>query len=208
MEYKIEHKPPSFLETAFVAMLLGAVLMGVLHGLSKALSPQAFADAAQTRAEIPAQVQHLEEMNTLTEQDTANRVKEAAKRRAFWTGAMLAITAAVGLAALGLGFRVASVSVARGVQALREIPRQPLPVQLRNGYTALPDTLTGHLLDERTGRVSGVTPTAESPARARLEQVDSVGKSAVEAARANRRAGDWLNGTLQEMSKIEDEVTK
>lgn len=208
MEYKIEHKPPSFLETAFVAMLLGAVLMGVLHGLSKALSPQAFADAAQTRAEIPAQVQHLEEMNTLTEQDTANRVKEAAKRRAFWTGAMLAITAAVGLAALGLGFRVASVSVARGVQALREIPRQPLPVQLRNGYTALPDTLTGHLLDERTGRVSGVTPTAESPARARLEQVDSVGKSAVEAARANRRAGDWLNGTLQEMSKIDDEVTK
>lgn len=208
MEYKIEHKPPSFLETAFVAMLLGAVLVGVLHGLSKALSPQAFADAAQTRAEIPAQVQHLEEMNTLTEQDTANRVKEAAKRRAFWTGAMLAITAAVGLAALGLGFRVASVSVARGVQALREIPRQPLPVQLRNGYTALPDTLTGHLLDERTGRVSGVTPTAESPARARLEQVDSVGKSAVEAARANRRAGDWLNGTLQEMSKIEDEVTK
>ena len=208
MEYKIEHKPPSFLETAFVAMLLGAVLVGVLHGLSKALSPQAFADAAQTRAEIPAQVQHLEEMNTLTEQDTANRVKEAAKRRAFWTGAMLAITAAVGLAALGLGFRVASVSVARGVQALREIPRQPLPVQLRNGYTALPDTLTGHLLDERTGRVSGVTPTAESPARARLEQVDSVGKSAVEAARANRRAGDWLNGTLQEMSKIDDEVTK
>ena len=208
MEYKIEHKPPSFLETAFVAMLLGAVLVGVLHGLSKALSPQAFADAAQTRAEIPAQVQHLEEMNTLTEQDTANRVKEAAKRRAFWTGAMLAITAAVGLAALGLGFRVASVSVARGVQALREIPRQPLPVQIRNGYTALPDTLTGHLLDERTGRVSGVTPTAESPARARLEQVDSVGKSAVEAARANRRAGDWLNGTLQEMSKIEDEVTK
>lgn len=208
MEYKIEHKPPSFLETAFVAMLLGAVLVGVLHGLSKALSPQAFADAAQTRAEIPAQVQHLEEMNTLTEQDTANRVKEAAKRRAFWTGAMLAITAAVGLAALGLGFRVASVSVARGVQALREIPRQPLPVELRNGYTALPDTLTGHLLDERTGRVSGVTPTAESPARARLEQVDSVGKSAVEAARANRRAGDWLNGTLQEMSKIEDEVTK
>ena len=208
MEYKIEHKPPSFLETAFVAMLLGAVLVGVLHGLSKALSPQAFADAAQTRAEIPAQVQHLEEMNTLTEQDTANRVKEAAKRRAFWTGAMLAITAAVGLAALGLGFRVASVSVARGVQALREIPRQPLPVELRNGYTALPDTLTGHLLDERTGRVSGVTPTAESPARARLEQVDSVGKSAVEAARANRRAGDWLNGTLQEMSKIDDEVTK
>ena len=208
MEYKIEHKPPSFLETAFVAMLLGAVLVGVLHGLSKALSPQAFADAAQTRAEIPAQVQHLEEMNTLTEQDTANRVKEAAKRRAFWTGAMLAITAAVGLAALGLGFRVASVSVARGVQALREIPRQPLPVQLRNGDTALPDTLTGHLLDERTGRVSGVTPTAESPARARLEQVDSVGKSAVEAARANRRAGDWLNGTLQEMSKIDDEVTK
>jgi len=83
-----------------------------------------------------------------------------------------------------------------------------LPVELRNGYTALPDTLTGHLLDERTGRVSGVTPTAESPARARLEQVDSVGKSAVEAARANRRAGDWLNGTLQEMSKIDDEVTK
>lgn len=208
MEYKIEHKPPSFLETAFVAMLLGAVLVGVLQGLSKALSPQAFADAAQTRAEIPAQVQHLEEMNTLTEQDTANRVREQAKRRAFWTGAMLAITAAVGLAALGLGFRVASVSVARGVQALREIPRQPLPVELRNGYTALPDTLTGHLLDERTGRVSGVTPTAESPARARLEQVDSVGKSAVEAARANRRAGDWLNGTLQEMSKIEDDVTK
>lgn len=208
MEYKIEHKPPSFLETAFVAMILGAVLVGVLHGLSKALSPQAFADAAQTRAEIPAQVQHLEEMNTLAEQDTANRVKEAAKRRAFWTGAMLAITAAVGLAALGLGFRVASVSVARGVQALREIPRQPLPVELRNGYTALPDTMSGHLLDERTGRVSGVTPTAESPARARLEQVDSVGKSAVEAARANRRAGDWLNGTLQEMSKIEDEVTK
>lgn len=28
MEYKIEHKPPSFLETAFVAMLLGAVLVG------------------------------------------------------------------------------------------------------------------------------------------------------------------------------------
>jgi hypothetical protein len=27
--------------------------------------------------------------------------------------------------------------------------------------------------------------------------------------RANRRAGDWLNGTLQEMAaKVEDEVTK
>ena len=208
MEYKIEHKPPRFLETAFVAILLGGVLVGVLHGLSVALSPQAFAEAAETRAAIPEQVAHLEEMNTLTEQDTANRLAEAAKRRAFWTGTMLAMAAAVGLAALGLGFRVTAVSVARGVQALREIPHQPLPVELRNGYTALPDTLTGHLLDERTGRVSGVTPTAESPARARLEQVDSVGKSAVEAARANRRAGDWLNGTLQEMSKIDDEVTK
>ena len=206
MEYKIEHKPPRFLETAFVAILCGAVLVGILHGLSVALSPQAFADAAETRAAIPEQVAHLEEMNTLTEQDTANRLAEAAKRRAFWTGAMLAMAAAVGLAALGLGFRVTAVSVARGVQALREIPRQPLPVELRNGYTALPAAMTGHLLDEKTGRVSGVGETAESAARVELGRAETVAAAVVEAAGKDKRAGDWLNGTLHEIAGAE--VTK
>lgn len=206
MEYKIDHKPPRFLETAFVAILLGGVLVGILHGLSVALSPQAFADAAQTRAEIPAQVAHLEEMNTLTEQDTANRLAETAKRRAFWTGAMLAIALATALTALGLGFRVTAVSVARGVQALRQIPHQPMPLEMRNGYTALPAAMTGNLLDEHTGRVSGVGETAESVGRVRLEQVERVTLAAVEAARRDKRAGDWLNGVLQEVAG--QEVTK
>lgn len=206
MEYKIDHKPPRFLETAFVAILLGGVLVGILHGLSVALSPQAFADAAQTRAEIPAQVAHLEEMNTLTEQDTANRLAETAKRRAFWTGAMLAVALATALTALGLGFRVTAVSVARGVQALRQIPHQPLPLEMRNGYTAMPAAMTGNLLDEHTGRVSGVGETSESVGRVRLEQVERVTLAAVEAARRDKRAADWLNGILQEAAG--QEVTK
>lgn len=203
MEYKIVQPDPPFWKFAVFTAFWCAVLGAALFLGGKAFSPQAFANAEQTKAEIPAQVQHLETMNILTEQDTANRLQEAAKRRAFWTGALLAICAALGLAALGVGFRVASVSVARGVQALREIPRQPLPVELRSGYTALPPAMTGHLLDERTGRVSGVGETAASAERTRLEQVDSIGQSAVQAAKVSPKAGDWLEGILQEMAGSE-----
>lgn len=205
-EIKIEQNNPPFWKFAIFTAFWCAVVAAALFLSGKAFSPQAFADSAQTRAEIPAQVAHLEEMNTLTEQDTANRLAETAKRRAFWTGAMLAIAFATALTALGLGFRVTAVSVARGVQALRQIPHQPLPLEMRNGYTALPAAMTGNLLDEHTGRVSEVGETAESAGRVRLEQVERVTLAAVEAARRDKRAGDWLNGILQEAAG--QEVTK